>query len=105
MKKSIIVLSTIVMFAIVSVGCSKSDECEIISVHDGSKAWVKDGKSDFEGTYGKDDDVSKLNLTIKVSPKASYSPKGPYNFSSGNITITVTAQSGETKKFNLKVKN
>jgi len=104
MKKSIIVFSAIVMFAIVSVSCSKSDECDILSVSDASKPWVRDGKNNFEGTYGKDDDVSKLNLTIKVSPKASYSPKGPYNFSSGNVTVTVTAQSGETQKFNLKVK-
>ena len=91
------------MLTIAYVGCSKSDECEIISIKDGSKTWVKSG-TDFEGAYGKDDDVSKLNLTIKVSPDATYSPKGPYNFNSGNVTITVTSKSGETKKFNLKVK-
>ena len=107
MKKSKIVLGAIVMFAITSLGCSKSDECEMLSVADGNMQWVADGSKNFEGEYEKDDKrLENLNLTIKVSPKATYSPKGPYNFAKdSNITITVTSESGETQKFTLKVKN
>ena len=107
MKKSIIFLSAVVMFAIVSFGCSKSDECEILSVADGSMQWKPEGSKNFEGEYEKDDKrLENLDLTIKVSPKASYSPKVPYNFAKdSNITITVTSESGESQKFTLKVKN
>ena len=105
-KFSIIALGVVVMFAVFVVGCSKSDECDIISIVDSENnvTWVRDGKTDFEGTYDKDADVSALNLTIRVSPKASYSPKGPFNFNTGNIKIIVKSQSGETEEFNLKVK-
>jgi len=105
MKTKKLLLSAIVIFAVSITGCSKSDECDILSVKDGDKVWAKKG-TDFEGTYAKDDNLSNVNLTIKVSSGATYAPKGPYNFvKDGNITLTVTSKSGKkTQKFNLKPK-
>jgi len=104
MKKVLIVVSAVAMFAIFSTGCSKkSEECDVISVMDGAKEWARNNK-DFSYQYGKGDDLSSLNLTIKVSKKADYLPKGPYNFTNGNITITVTAEAGNSEKFTLKPK-
>ena len=108
MKKSIFlsVLALVVLFGLAACGGDEkpkqSDECEMLSVTDGTKQWTKSGTT-FSYLYDKEDVVTALNLTIVVSDKADFAPKAPYNFGAagGSTTITVTAESGKTQTFTL----
>ncbi len=88
-------------------GSTSSDKTEVSSVKVVIDGTEHTGTAQPDGTIlitvPAGTDISNLTPSIAVSAGATYTPKGPHDFTKGPLEITVTAQDGTTKKYKIGV--
>jgi hypothetical protein len=72
-----------------------SNACQIVSFRTPDKSWDISGRY-ISATFDAGTDVTALTPTIVVSENADYVPKGPQDFSKGDVQYIVTAEDGIT---------
>ena len=107
MKKSFVFSVLLVVFAVFSFSTcggddkKKSDDCDITSFKVGGEEWLSGGS--IGKIYPKGTNVSNLTPTIVITGVKVEPASGVAQDFSQDVTYTVTAESGKTKSYIVKV--